>query len=139
MFDLPRETHRYLLEPITEKRHVTFDLMKRFINFTEKISKSKKDTLSYVYKKIKSDARSVTAKNLLTIKHLCNKEDIYNDSIRIIDCDSLIFRDIPAEEEWRVSLAKELIEARKDESLIENLNAEEIEAIMSFVCPSGPS
>ena len=84
----------------------------------------------------------MTGKNLLTIKHLCDKEDIYNDSIRIIDCDSLVFRDIPAGEEWRVSAvsaAKELIEARKDESLIENLNAEEIEEILSFVCTSGPS
>ena len=43
-----------------------------------------------------------------------NKEDMSNDSKRIIDCDSLVFRDIPAGEEWRVSIAKELLEAGKD-------------------------
>ena len=47
MFGLPRETHRYLLEPVTEKCHIKFDIMKRFMKFTEKIIKSKKDTLIY--------------------------------------------------------------------------------------------
>ena len=63
MLGLPRETHRYLIEPLTEKRHIKFDLITRFLNFTRKIKKSKKETLIYVFNKVHRDVRLITGKN----------------------------------------------------------------------------
>ena len=124
-------------EPVTEKCHIKFDLMKRFMNFTDKIIKSKKDTLIYVYKKIHQDVQSVTGRNLNKISQLSERQDIKN--VKPSDCDKLVFRNIPAGEEWRVNFIQELIDVKNDVSNIENLSAGEIEEILHFICTSGPS
>ena len=137
MFGLPRETHRYLIEPLTDRRHVKFDLISRFMNFTDKIRKSKKETLIYVYNKIHRDVRSITGKNLTKIKNLYDKDDIEN--LKEIDYGNLVFRSLPPGEEWRVSLIRELIDVKFDTSKIESFNAEEIDEMLTYVCTTGPS
>jgi hypothetical protein len=52
MFGLPRETHRYFIERVTDTRHIKFDLIERFLNFLSKIRKLKKDTLKYVLERV---------------------------------------------------------------------------------------
>ena len=137
MFGLPREAHRYLIEPLTNRRHIKFDLIDRFLNFTSKIRKSKKETLIYMYKKIHSDVRSITGKNLTKIMQMCDKNDI--DELKPGDCKKINFRTIPPGEEWRTNLVKELIDVKHDASTIENLNAEEVEEILEYICTTGPS
>ena len=137
MFGLPRETHRYFIEPLTSRRHIKFDLIDRFLNFTSKIRKSKKETLIYVYEKILNDVRSITGKNLTKIMLLCDAN--YIDKSKPGDCSELKFRTIPIGEEWRINLVKELINVKHDASTLENLDAEEIEEILEYVCTTGPS
>ena len=137
MFGLPREAHRYFIEPLTSRRHIKFDLIDRFLNFTSKIRKSKKETLIYMYEKIHSDVRSITGKNLTNIMLMCDKNDI--DNLKPEDCRKINFRTIPPGEEWRVNLVKELIDVKHDASTIENLNAEEVEEILEYICTTGPS
>ena len=45
MMKLDRCSHRYLIEPLSKTRHIKFSLMKRFINFTNKIVESPKQSL----------------------------------------------------------------------------------------------
>ena len=52
---------------------------------------------------------------------------------------SRCFRTIPPGEEWRINLVKELINVKNDASTIENLDAEELEEILEYVCTTGPS
>ena len=137
MLGLPRETHRYLIEPLTEKRHIKFDLISRFLNFNTKIKNSKKETLIYVYKKVRRDVRSITGKNLNNVKLLCGYDDI--DNLKTNSCDDLLFHRVPPGEEWRINLIREIINVKYDESNIENLDAEEIDEILEFVCTSGKS
>ena len=40
MFALPRETHKYLLEPISKPKHIEISLMKRYIRFSELLATS---------------------------------------------------------------------------------------------------
>ena len=61
---IPRNTHRFFIEPLTETRHIHIALQKRFINFTSKIMESKKDTLRKMMLLVKEDCRSTTGKNL---------------------------------------------------------------------------
>ena len=135
MFGLPRETHRYFIEPLTSRRHIKFDLIDRFLNFTSKIRKSKKETLIYVYEKILNNVRSITGKNLTKI--MCDAN--YIDKSKPGNCSELKFRTIQIGEEWRINLVKELINVKHDTSTIENLDAEEIEEMMEYVCTTGPS
>ena len=137
MLGLPRETHRYLIEPLTEKRHIKFDLISRFLNFNNKIKNSKKETLIYIYKKVHRDVRSITGQNLNNIKLLCGYDDI--DDFKPNSCDDLLFHKVPPGEDWRINLIREIIDVKYDERNIENLDAEEIDEILEFVCTSGIS
>jgi hypothetical protein len=38
MLGVPRNTHRYFIEPLTESQHIKFSLMKRFIKFVKNIA-----------------------------------------------------------------------------------------------------
>ena len=111
-----------------------FDLILRFSNFTRKIQKSMKKTLIYVYKKVHRDVRSITGKNLNNVKLLCGYDDI--DNFKPNCCDDLLFHRVPPGEEWRINLIRELIDVKYDECKIENLDAEEIDDIIEFVCTS---
>ena len=42
MFSLPRETHIYLIEPISKTKHIKISLMKRYIRFSEMLATSEK-------------------------------------------------------------------------------------------------
>ena len=74
MYDLPRETHKYFVEPITGKTHLKKTLCKRFLNFIESVKSSKKIALKNLFKVVKYDCRSVsvTESNLLNIMILIN-------------------------------------------------------------------
>ena len=60
-------SHRFLIETLSQTRHIKFSLMKRFINFTHKILNSTKTSLKILYNCIKKDCRSITGNNLRNI------------------------------------------------------------------------
>ena len=64
MLDIPRNTHRYFLEPLSGTQHIQFSLYKRFIKFIDNIKKSKKPTMRHLLPVIKHDYRSTTGRNL---------------------------------------------------------------------------
>ena len=43
-----------------------------------------------------------------------------------------IYKDIPAEDEWKVQVAKELIEAKHDTSILPNFSTKEIEVLLDY-------
>ena len=129
MLGLPRETHRYLLEPLSGNYHMKTDLIKRFINFIGKIRKTKKTTLHYVLDVISNDVRSVTGKNLHKIKIRSGLETV--EEISSVNC-IVPFRKIP-------DMIKELICFRNNGLDINGFEYEEIESILTWICTSGPS
>ena len=136
MLDLPRETHRYYIEPLTGRNHIKADLIKRFLTFLEKIRKSKKQTLIHVLNKISHDVRSVTGSNLHNIMLRVGKtrvEDI------ILSDSKVAFKEVPAGQEWRIRMVKELIEVQNDKLAISGFESKEIETIMTWICTTGPS
>ena len=62
MFDLPLETQRYFVEPISEKPHAKTIMMKNFLRFCELIMKSKKEALKSVFLKVRRNIQSYTGK-----------------------------------------------------------------------------
>ena len=45
MMNLPLETHKYLIEPLSQQPHLRFLLYKRFISFRQKVLNGSKDIL----------------------------------------------------------------------------------------------
>ena len=110
MYNLPRETHCYFVESITEKSHLKEILVKRFLNFVKKIESSKKIAIKNVLNTVKNNVQSVTGKNLRNIMLLTDKVSIAD--LTPEDASSIKYREVPEKEFWRIGFLKELIELR---------------------------
>ena len=130
MFSLPRNTHRYFLESITETPHIVKSLHRRFLNFINNISDGKKKVLRRVLEVMKYDARSVTGGNLrrMRLKTMnCNEKDY--------DPYDIPYREIPTSEIWRLSILRDIIGARTGD-LSTNMSYKELDDICEVVCGS---
>ena len=76
MFDLPYETHRWLIEPLSGNQHIRKILIQRFLNFTKQIKKSNKSIVKLLFNTIKFSVRSTTGSNLRAIMMETSKVNI---------------------------------------------------------------
>ena len=133
MLGLPRDTHRYFIEPLSRRLHIKSELIKRFLTFVCKIRRSKKTTLTYVLDMVEHDVSSVTGHNLYKIKERCEKE---NERFLLPQESVVSFRDVPEGEQWRVSLAKELVECKSDRLDVHGFERDELNIILTWICTS---
>ena len=77
MWYIPLESHRYLIEPITNQVHLKFVLIKRFLNFRKQILKSSKQALKSLLSIFETDCRSMTGRNLRKIMLLRQQNAVY--------------------------------------------------------------
>ena len=134
MFGLPRETHCYFVESITQKPHLKTILIERFLNFTIQIANSEKIALKNVFNFIKNDARSTTGKNLRSILLLLDKNDI--DDLSPQDASKILYKEVPENELWRIALVKELIDIRQGVLEVEGFSEDELVTILNYTCTS---
>ena len=136
MLGLPLNSHRYFIEPLSGKKHLKSELIKRFLTFVDRIQKSSKTTLSYVLELVSQDVRSVTGKNQLAIKQRCGKE--IRD--RITANESFVaYKEVPPNEAWRISVKKELIECTHETLFVDGFEKEELQEMMTWITTTGPS
>ena len=127
MLSLPRNTHRYFIEPLSGTQHIIKSIWNRFLRFIDNIANGKKKTLKIMLDIVKLDTRSVTGNNLRHLKlktSNCNEKDL-----NVYDKP---YRAIPEGEAWRLSFAKELLEAKRGN--ITNLTKEERDDFCDYIC-----
>ena len=134
MWNIPRETHRFFIEPLSEQKHLKFILLKRFLRFIKQIEKSSKKAIKSLLSICKNDCRSITGKNMRKIMLMCDKGNI--NSLEENDIDSLKYFPIPETETWRLGLLKELLEARSSNTEIKGFTETEITDLIELVCVS---
>ena len=134
IFNLHRETHRYFIEPISDEKHIKFSLLGRFIRFSNALNRSSKAPLRRLYNTVKRDCSSTTGSNLRQILLLVDKHDVNN--VRPKDLDSQEFCPVKKGDEWKIGMAKELIEVQNKQATIECLGKEEITCILDHICTS---
>ena len=134
MLDVPRETHRYLVEPLSNTAHIKQVLIKRFLSFLDQIRKSDKTATKFLLETIHQDARSTTGSNLRNILLLTKKTDVHqlvpNDALDIP------YHPISSVEEWRVPFIKELIDAKNDQLNILNIVGDDLDEMLTALCTS---
>ena len=134
MMNLPLETHKYLIEPLSEQTHLRFLLYKRFLSFRQKILNSSKEILKHVLHICENNCGSVTGSNLRRLMLLCNKDSIFD--LNCSDIDNLCYMPIPYSELWRLNLLKELLETRQNDTYLEGFNVNEITEMIKHLCIS---
>ena len=108
--------------------------IKRFLNFTDQIKKSKKIALKNVFHLIKKDTQSVTGKNLREILLLTDKNDI--SELGPLDSQNIKYKVVPPGEEWRIDFLKELINVRTGDLQVNGFTEAEINSIIGDICSS---
>ena len=132
MFNLPLQTHRYLIEPMTEQPHLRKLLFRRYLTFISSIQKSKKKPLRTLLELSKRDARTTTGRNLRMLMMISDKNLV--DELHVDDIDSMEYHSIPGNEAWRVGMLKELVSIRENETVVPGMTSEELTEIMNYIC-----
>ena len=132
LFDVPRETHRYFIEPISRHYHIKTLLCSRFISFCDSLFCSSKLSIRLLSNLCKHDYRTVLCTNLKNISRDCNC------NINILSKDfvktNLRFHEVPQEYAWKVPILLELLQTRTDDIIIDGFAREDISDYIDFLC-----
>ena len=131
MLDLPFATHRSLIEPLTDAKHVKITLIQRFLGFMDKIDSSDKIALKMLKVEAMHDVRSVTGRNFRNIMLLAGKSSV--DHVRKGSLD-LSYFPLDVEDSWKVGVIKEIIDAKSDVLEVPGFDNNELEAILHHLC-----
>ena len=134
MFNLPRNTHKYLIEPLSQSEHIKKTFMKRFLSFVDKINSSTKIALKNVFNTVKHDCQSVTGSNLRNIMLLVDKSRIVD--LCVEDASQISYHEIEEDELWRVDLANEMIDTMWGEMTVDGFSRDELGHILGYACAS---
>ena len=132
MMDLPRGTHRRLIEPLSEVTHIRTVLIKRFLNFLQQIKKSSKNASKFLLESIQHDTRSITGSNLRNILLKTDKA-IIKDLVPN-DVQHLKYHPIQVEEMWKVNMIREVIETKNNNLELVDFSEGELDEILEFLC-----
>ena len=132
MFDIPRESHRYLIEELTERPHLKSTLIKRFLSFTEQIMNSSKVALKCLYNILKYDTQSVTGFNLRKIMLLLEKTSI--DELKPSDANEAKYFPVPDSENWKIDLINEITDIKFGIMSLNDFPHDELDEILKQIC-----
>ena len=132
MLGLPYNTHRCLIEPLTNSMHVKRVLIKRFLSFLDMITKSSKQAIKMLLETAKHDVRSVTGRNMREIMLLTGKISV--NEVTGEDIKSIEYFPMDKTENWKVEVIKEIIDVKSKIAAIDNFECEELETILTYLC-----
>ena len=127
-FDIPRNSHKYLIEPISQNSHLKIKLVKRFINFAKTLSKCDKPHIKYLHNVQQYDYRSVYGRNC---RNICTESKV--ETILEASHNKISYEPVPPQEEYRLSLIHELLEMRSGNLSCE-LTKDEISIMLVTLC-----
>ena len=134
MLNLPKETHRRLIEPLSGIPHIKFSMLKRFLAFLQQIRNSNKEASKFLLDSIYKDTNSITGSNLRNILLMTGKATV--SELVPDDVSSLQYHPMPEDEMWKVSILQELIDAKHGNMEIDEFRYNELEEMLEFLCKS---
>ena len=134
MLNIPRESHKYFIEPLSETKHIKGVLIKRFLSFIEHLKRSPKKLASNLLKTLKNDVSSTTGSNLRNIMLIVGKTDI--EDLNPLDAEKIEYCAVDDQNQWKINVAKELMEVKSGSLQLDNFSFKEVEQMMSLICVS---
>ena len=133
---LPYETHRYFMEPLSSQIHLKRQLIRKYLCFIERLKVSTKSVLKDLLDITKYDVRTVTGSNMRNILMLTNKTSI--DDLKPSDVESMCYHPVPENEHWRVNAVMEIQDLLHGDSLSspEGWNRGELKCVLNHMCTS---
>lgn len=132
LFNLPRDTHRYLIEPISDVPHIKTLICSRYVQFVDSLLSCKKLSIRLLAYLSKDDHRTVLCKNLNSIASDCNGQRNLLDKKFVKQ--NLRFCNIEPNLAWRVPILKELIDIRSNDYDLPQFEGQDIATMINFLC-----
>ena len=123
MWDLPLQTHRYLIEELGGI-HLETMLFLRFTKFIQSINSGIKEAPIYLLNIIKNNTNTITGRNIKEVLNRTNENDIFN--VKLAELKKEKFFDLPQNEKWRPNLIKELTNIKMKSLKVNFTNGEEL-------------
>ena len=117
MYDLPLQTHRNLVEPVSQQLHLKKLLIKRFLSFILQIQKSEKLLPKQLLRLIENDTRSITGGNLRRILLLVKRSKV--EEISKEDIENIEYATLNDDDNWRVNLIREITDVKFGQVVVE--------------------
>ena len=132
-FDLPRGTHRYFIEEISETPHPQVMLAKRFLKFHETLQNSRKLSVKLLSEISSHNLMTSYGQNLWNIGRLCDRVVTSSNLMKVIQ-----YAPVPDSDKWKIDVVKDLLEVKWNISEIENFDndKEEIDDLLMTICSS---
>ena len=128
------EPHKYLIEPLSDTKHIKTILIKRFLSFLDQIRKSNKCATKFLLNSILLDARSTTGSNLRNILLRTDKTCI--DDLNPNDAFQIEYHPIKPEETWRLPYINDIIEIKNEQMMIPNISEGDVDDMLNVLCTS---
>ena len=131
-FQVPRETHRYLVESISESVHPKVFLSSRLVKFTSSLNDCNKVSIRILTKLYQNDLRTCLGKNLHEISRICqiSKEKLTPGAVK----HGMMYFSPPENEEWRGPALHDLLNVQNNYMTLEGFNEHEINEMINFLC-----
>ena len=129
VYKVPRETHRYFIEELTEVTHPKVMLAKRFVKFHETVQKSHKLSVKFLSEICKNDKSTVYGNQLWEIASECETNS--NDLCSFMVNSKMCYTRCPDEEAWRIPLLKELLNERWE---VPGFSNDELDDLIHNIC-----
>ena len=130
MHGLDRKTHKYLIEPVSETKHIMFVIQKNFMNFTKRIAASKKLAIRVLFETVKYDCQSTTGRNLRRLMVQYELDTIHELGAEATNGKQ--YATLPEGESWRVDIVKEIVEINQGLLEVTNFTRNELRDILDF-------
>ena len=132
IYNVPRTTHTYLIEDISDGFHVTVMIASRLIQFHKTLIENKKSVLRLLASLNMDDVKTIHGRNLAKLKKSLNCEitDMSSNFIKT----NLRYKYLPALEEWRVPLLKNLLDIRNNDLELNGFEKTEINSMIEDIC-----
>ena len=109
LFDIPYDTHCWIVEEISEGKHFRQMIFSRFLKYLRSIAKNRRPSIRCLYNVIKNDVKSMTGSNIRTILREAQVDPRSMDTHALKN-----WRVYQQADEWTVPLLKNLLEVRAD-------------------------
>ena len=128
-FELPMDTHRYIVEHLTNGKHIRHIILKRFQNFHAQLKACNKEEVHQLVRLQECDDRSVFGRNCRYIKERLGVQRIEDAHI-----DSIPSYPIPEDSAWKTIVITDLIDLKRGLLHIGEFTAQEASRLLNNLC-----
>ena len=127
-----RQTHRYLVELLSNQQHPKVMLATRLVRFYRAQLDSPKFRVRFLVRLAENDMRTVLGRSLDSIAKECN-HDVETLTPYLVKS-KLRYAAVPIGQEWKLPLVTELYSLKCNEKSLPGFTYDEIDAMLQYIC-----